>query len=71
MSIEDRFDDFAFGETVAGERIKWIRVSETGIINTLCCVIGAGLAYNISVIFRYWHVIVSLGEELRRCLPSP
>jgi hypothetical protein len=44
------------------------RISRTLIVNTLCCVNGALLAANIAIVWPHWHAIVSLVEDIARCV---
>jgi hypothetical protein len=47
---------------------RLFRISRTLIVNTLCCVNGALLAANIAIVWPHWHAIVSLVEDIARCV---
>jgi hypothetical protein len=47
-----------------------IRISQVLILNTLCAIIGQLLAFNAWYIWRYWHVITRLPQELWQWLSA-
>lgn len=47
-----------------------MRISQTQIVNGLCCMIGPLLAWNAYWIMRYWHAIELLWGDVLRCVAA-
>lgn len=50
---------------------KSIRISQTLIVNSLCCAIGPLLAWNLWWVWRYRHVLAQLWQTAKGLLAGP